>query len=224
MVVHRGRILVVDDEQPMRALLRLYLTREGYDVIEAADGRRALELVSDAAPDLVLLDLMLPEIDGFELLRRLRQETDVPVIMLTARGEETNRVAGLELGADDYVLKPFSTPEVIARVRARLRRHAPAARTHAPVTVGALELELASRSCRVDGNPVALTRREFDLLAVMAAQPGRVFTRDQLLDAAWSSRFVCTKTVDVHVCGLRRKLSGRVPIQALRGVGYRLGG
>lgn len=219
------RILVVDDETPMRVLLRQYLTREGYQVLEAADGTRALDAARSQAPDLVLLDLMLPEVDGFELLRQIRQTSDVPIIMLTARGEETHRVAGLELGADDYVLKPFFPAEVVARVRARLRRR-PVTEAKAEATelsVGALQLDATARDCTVDGRPVQLTRREFDLLAVLASQPGRVFTREQLLDAAWgSSQYVCAKTVDVHVCCLRRKLTDRVPIEALRGVGYRL--
>jgi DNA-binding response OmpR family regulator len=165
---------------------------------------------------------MLPGLDGFELVRRMRQESTIPIILLTARGEETNRVAGLEVGADDYVVKPFSAPEVVARVRAQLRRAQGFDATVAPLRVGPIEVDPASRRCRVDGREVELTRREFDLLATLMRTPNRVYRREELLELVWGSQFLSAKTVDVHVAGLRRKLGSAVKITALRGVGYRL--
>jgi DNA-binding response OmpR family regulator len=216
-----GTILVADDEPSLRHLLRAYLVKEGFDVIEAADGAQAMGALDRHHVDLALIDVMLPEMDGFEVIRRTRRRSTVPIILVTARGEETNRVAGFELGADDYVVKPFSAPEVIARVRAHLRR-ARGLDVETVLRVGAIEVDPAARLCSVDGEPVALTRREFDLLVELLRHVGRVLTRDQLLEAAWETSFVSPKTVDVHVASLRRKIGSSLRITALRGVGYRL--
>ncbi len=221
--VNAARVLVVEDELSMRRLLRLYLTKAGFTVEEAATGREGLTMLLQGGVDLAIVDVMLPEMDGFELVREVRRSSSVPLILLTARGEETSRVAGLELGADDYVVKPFLPHEIVARVRAHLRR-ARGFGTGAGGTLqtGTVELDPYGRKVTVAETAVELTRREFDLLEVLMGSPGRVFTRDQLLDEAWGSRFVSEKTVDVHINGLRRKLGGAVRISALRGVGYRL--
>ncbi|MEP6909419.1 MAG: response regulator transcription factor [Actinomycetota bacterium] len=217
-----ARVLVVDDERALRRLLRLYLSKEGLAVAEAENGADALSLLRRGGVDLALVDVMLPEVDGFEVVRRIRQESTIPIILLTARGEETNRVAGLELGADDYVVKPFSPPEVIARVRAQLRRAQQFAAEESLLRRDGVELDRAERRCLVHGKPVELTRREFDLLATLLEHPGRVYTREQLLAAAWGTTFVSEKTIDVHIAGLRRKLGDAIAITALRGVGYRV--
>lgn len=218
-----ARILVVDDEPSMRRLLRLYLTKAGFAVEEAATGRQGLVALRRGGVDLAIVDVMLPEIDGFEVVRQARRSTPVPVIMLTARGEESSRVAGLELGADDYVVKPFLPYEVVARVRAHLRRaRGLAADDGGMLRAGTVQLDSRGRRCTTAGTAVDLTRREFDLLETLMGNPGRVFTREQLLDEVWGSRFVSEKTVDVHIVGLRHKLSGGVRISTLRGVGYRL--
>lgn len=218
-----ARVLVVDDEYPLRRLLRTYLEKDGFAVLEADDGLDALGLVRRGSVDLALVDVMLPELDGFELVRRVRQESTIPIILLTARGEETNRVAGLELGADDYVVKPFSAPEVVARVRAQLRRAQGFDDAGDRVLrVGTVEVDLGSRRCRVAGREVELTRREFDLLARLMRSPGHAHTREELLEVVWGSEYLSPKTVDVHIAGLRRKLGPALDITALRGVGYRL--
>ncbi len=218
----RARVLVVDDERALRRLLRLYLSKEGFAVTEAENGSDALSLLRGGGIDLALVDVMLPEVDGFEVVRRIRQESTIPIILLTARGEETNRVAGLEVGADDYVVKPFSAPEVIARVRAQLRRAQGFAAEESVLRRDGVELDRAERRCLIHGRPVELTRREFDLLATLLEYPGRVYSREQLLAAAWGTTFLSEKTVDVHVAGLRRKLGDALAITALRGVGYRV--
>ncbi len=215
-------MLVADDEKALRRLLRLYLGKEGFTVVEAADGLEAIARIHAGGIDVALVDVMLPELDGFEVVRRIRRESSIPVILITARGEEVNRVTGLELGADDYVVKPFSAPEVVARVRAQLRRMRGFAPADSILRSGEVELDRLERTCRVRGEPVELTRREFDLLAVLLDQAGRVQTREQLLEAAWGTSFLSEKTVDVHVASLRRKLGEAIEISALRGVGYRL--
>ncbi len=215
-------VLVADDEKALRRLLRLYLGKEGFTVVEAADGLEAIARIHAGGIDVALVDVMLPELDGFEVVRRIRRESSIPVILITARGEEVNRVTGLELGADDYVVKPFSAPEVVARVRAQLRRMRGFAPADSILRSGEVELDRLERTCRVRGEPVELTRREFDLLAVLLDQAGRVQTREQLLEAAWGTSFLSEKTVDVHVASLRRKLGEAIEISALRGVGYRL--
>jgi DNA-binding response OmpR family regulator len=220
----KARILVVDDERALRHLLEVYLAKEGFEVLEAADGEQALTLLGDCRVDLAVVDVMLPGMDGFEVVRRIRARSSIPIILLTARGEETNRVAGLEIGADDYVVKPFSAPEVVARVRAHLRREHEYVEQSPVLRVGAVEIDPASRRCTLQGRPVDLTRREFDLLAVMAENVGLALSRAQLLDAGWDLTYVSPKTVDVHVAGLRRKLGDAISISTLRGTGYRLEG
>jgi DNA-binding response OmpR family regulator len=219
-----GCVLVVDDEANIRRLLRGYLQNSGFQVLEAANGTDALTELRSREIDVALVDVMLPEVDGLEVVRRIRAESSVPIILVTARGEESSRVAGLEVGADDYVVKPFFPTEVVARVRAQLRRVRGALEEQAPLRLGSLELDPESRRCLIDGRPVELTRREFDLLATLLERPEAAISRDKLLDIAWGSRFLSPKTVDVHVASLRRKLGDAVRIEAVRGVGYRLTG
>lgn len=220
--MNAGRILVVDDELSLRRLMRLYLGKAGFAVQEASTGSQALAALRRGDIDLAIVDVMLPEVDGFEVVRQARRNSSIPIILLTARGEEASRVAGLEVGADDYVVKPFLAHEVVARVRAQLRRARGFDADAATLRVGLVELDRRARRCAVAGAGVELTRREFDLLETLLASPGRAFTRDQLLDEVWGSRFVSEKTIDVHIVGLRRKLGGALRISTLRGVGYRL--
>ena len=220
--MNAARILVVDDELSLRRLIRLYLVKAGFAVEEAATGPEALAVLRRGDIDLAIVDVMLPDVDGFEVVRQARRSSSIPIILLTARGEESSRVAGLEIGADDYVVKPFLAHEVVARVRAQLRRARGFEGDPATLRVGVIELDRRARRCTVGGDGVELTRREFDLLQTLLASPGRVYTRDQLLDEAWGSRFVSEKTVDVHIVGLRRKLGAALRISTLRGVGYRL--
>ncbi len=221
------RVLVVDDEPMVREVLARYLAKEGYAVDVAEDGEEALAAYARAVPDLVLLDLMLPRVDGLEVFRRIRAQAPTAVIMLTARGEETDRVVGLELGADDYVTKPFSPREVVARVRAVLRRSA-APRGEPPqvVVAGDLEIDGPKRELRRSGSPVRLTRKEFDLLALLASNPGRAFSRSELLEEVWDFAWDGdTSTVTVHVRRLREKIeddpSNPVHLTTVWGVGYR---
>jgi len=217
-----ARILIVDDELSLRRLMRLYLTKAGFTVAEASTGPEALAALRRGDVDLAIVDVMLPEVDGFEVVRQARRNSSIPIILLTARGEEASRVAGLELGADDYVVKPFLAHEVVARVRAQLRRARGFETDAAALRVGMVELDRRARRCSIHGAAVELTRREFDLLGALLANPGRAYTRDQLLDEVWGSRYVSEKTVDVHIVALRRKLGDAVRISTLRGVGYRL--
>jgi two-component system alkaline phosphatase synthesis response regulator PhoP len=219
-------ILVVDDEARIVKLVRDYLERAGFDVLTASDGKTALQMARREQPDLIVLDLMLPGVDGLDVCRRLRRESGVPIIMLTARVEEADRVVGLELGADDYVTKPFSPRELVARVRATLRR---ASGEVGPVTVlraADLELDTAALTATVAGQPVDLTPTEFELLAALIRQPGRIFSRDQLLDAVHGVAFDgYDRSIDSHIKNLRRKLEldPRQPryIQTVYGRGYR---
>jgi DNA-binding response OmpR family regulator len=217
------RVMVIDDEEPLRHLIRLYLEKEGWEVVEAGGGGEALDAFEAEGADVAVVDVMLPEMDGLELVRRIRRTSHIPIIMLTARGEEASRVAGLEVGADDYVVKPFSMLELVARVRAQLRR---VGEFSAPAGNGGpadgLELDRAARRCEVHGRPVELTRREFDLLCTLGDHAGHALSREQLLGEAWGTTFISAKTVDVHVASLRKKLGAAVEITALRGVGYRL--
>ncbi len=217
-----ARILVVDDELSLRRLMRLYLMKAGFAVDEASTGPEALAVLRRGDIDLAIVDVMLPGVDGFEVVRQARRSSSIPIILLTARGEEASRVAGLEIGADDYVVKPFLAHEVVARVRAQLRRARGFEPDDGTLQVGVVELDRRARRCTVRGATVELTRREFDLLETLLASPGRAYTRDQLLDQAWGSRYVSEKTVDVHIVGLRRKLGDALRISTLRGVGYRL--
>jgi DNA-binding response OmpR family regulator len=217
-----GRVLVADDEEALRRLLRAYLAREGLDVVEADNGLDALAHVRRGDVDVALLDVMMPGLDGFELVRRIRASSSIPVILLTARGEEASRVAGLEIGADDYVVKPFSAPEVVARVRAQLRRRHGLEPQRPPLRAGGVELDVEARRCLVDGREVVLTRRQFDLLATLMENAGRACSRERLLHDVWGSEYLEPKTVDVHVAALRRALGAALRITTLRGVGYRL--
>jgi two-component system alkaline phosphatase synthesis response regulator PhoP len=222
-------ILIVDDEVRIVKLVRDYLVRAGFDVLEARDGAEALALARAEKPDLIVLDLMLPAVDGLDVCRRLRRQSGVPIIMLTARVEEADRIVGLELGADDYVTKPFSPRELVARVRATLRR---ASGDVGPTTVvRALDVELdtASLTATVGGKPVDLTPTEFQVLLVLVRQPGRIFRREQLLEAVHGVSFEgYDRSVDSHIKNIRRKieLDPRQPryIQTVYGVGYRFGG
>ena len=221
-----GRILVVDDEAPILDLVRGYLERDGFEVDTAADGPAGLAAVRAGNPDVVVLDVMLPGIDGIEVCRQLRTFSNAYVLMLTARGEEIDRIMGLTVGADDYLVKPFSPRELVARVKALLRRPRAEAPV-APATPAGLDLDAPRRTVRVDGVPVELTALEFDLLAVLARDPGVVIRRQALLDRVWGPAFVADDhLVDVHVANLRRKL-GDDParprfVETIRGVGYRL--
>lgn len=220
----RGHILVVDDERAIRRLLRMYLTDAGYTVGEAADGQQALDQVRQGGIDLVLLDLMLPQIGGLEVCERVREANGyVPIIMVTAMGDEESRVAGLERGADDYVTKPFSPRELVARVRAVLRRIAAPEESTGVIESGGVTLELESRRCTYSGAEIALTRLEFDLLAELAGHPRTVFSRDRLLEKVWGYQNpIGGKTVDVHIANIRRKLEGWQGLVAVRGVGYKV--
>jgi DNA-binding response OmpR family regulator len=222
--VSEQTILVVDDEEAIAEAVRARLESEGYRVVAAADGPDAIAAHAEHHPDLVVLDLMLPGMDGLEVCKRIRERSRVPVIMLTAKGDETDRVVGLELGADDYVPKPFSPRELLARLRAVLRRSSPEA-VDASLVVGDIAVEVTSRQVRVGGNPVDLTGIEFDILLALARRPGRVVPRDTLLSQAGRDDVsVGDRTVDVHVSHLRRKLGDdpRSPklIKTVRGVGY----
>ena len=219
-------ILVVDDEPKITRLVRDYLESAGFAVTSAIDGQEALMRVRTERPDLVILDLGLPHLDGLDVTRRLRQDGEVPIIMLTARDDETDKVIGLELGADDYVTKPFSPRELVARVRAVLRRRERSGAADR-LTAGALVLDVPRMRLEVDGRPVELTATEFALLAAMARQPGRVFTRSQLLDAIHGVAFESyERAVDAHVRNIRRKIEAdpHQPRHLLTvyGVGYRL--
>jgi len=222
-------ILLVDDEDSVQKLLTYPLERDGFRVVQARDGEQALRMFGDEHIDLVVLDLMLPKVDGLEVCKRLRADSNVPIIMLTARGEELDKVLGLELGADDYITKPFSIREFRSRVRALLRRAGlPRERAREAETIesGELRIDPARRTVELGGEPVQLTYVEFELLRALAAQPGRVFSRRMLLEALWKSAdYRDPRTIDVHVRHLREKLERdpREPeyIFTVRGVGYR---
>ena len=222
-------VLVVDDEPTIVEIVARYMERAGYETHQAGDGPEALRLAELHRPDLVVPDLMLPGLDGLEVMRRLHERPGrrIAVILLTARGEESDRLVGLRDGADDYVVKPFSPAELVARVDAVLRRVAPPVAEEPPIEHGPLRLEPATRRAFLDGEELALTMREFDLLAYLAAHPGRVYSRDQLMEAVWGEPFFNdTSTVTVHVRRLRAKL-GDDPaaprfIETVWGVGYRL--
>ena len=221
-----ARILVVDDEPKIVQLVRDYLEHGGFEVLTARDGREALMRARRERPDLVVLDLGLPEVDGLDVTRALRREADVPLIMLTARDSETDKIVGLELGADDYLTKPFSPRELVARVRAVLRRHARDG-SEEQITVGDLTLDVPRLQATVAGQRVALTATEFELLATMARQPGRVFTRSQLLDAIHGQALESyERAIDAHVKNIRRKVEPdpRHPqyLLTVYGVGYRV--
>lgn len=223
-------VLVVDDEKKLRNLLRDYLEREGYAVLEAADGQMALDVARAARPDLVVLDLGLPGLPGDEVARLLRRDSDLPIVMLTAKASENDRVAGLRLGADDYVVKPFSPRELVARIEAVLRRsQTPTNESSGDVSYGdgRLRIDTERREVRCDGSLTDLTRSEFDLLVVLASRPGRAWTRLELVSRVQGHAFdAYERTIDVHVKNLRRKLGDTPPFHlvcTVAGVGYKLG-
>jgi DNA-binding response OmpR family regulator len=219
-----GVVLVVEDEQAIADLVRAYLKRDGFEPIWARSGEEALEELGRHPVRLVVLDIGLPGIDGFEVCRRLRARTAVPILMLSARDDEVDRVAGLEAGADDYVTKPFSPRELVARVKAILRRAGSGATAvdGGALALGEVELDRAARTVRVASEPVELTAREFDLLAALLAHPGVVLSRERLLTLVWGGEFAGgTRTVDVHVAQLRAKLGRPELIETVRGSGYK---
>jgi phosphate regulon transcriptional regulator PhoB len=226
----QGRVLVVEDERDVADLIRYNLTKEGYDVVVAPTGADALKQAREVHPDLVLLDIMVPQLNGWEVCRRLKQDVEtknIPVIMVTGRVEEGDKVLGFEMGADDYVTKPFSPRELLARIRAVARRGRPGdTEKKVHLKIGELEIDRYRFEIRMKGRPVELTPKEFELLAILAGAPGRVFGREELLDAVWGrDGFVEPRTVDVHVARLRAKFTAaKLPapgLETVRGVGYR---
>ncbi len=220
------KILIIEDEPAIVELVTLYLRKEGFDVVSARDGLEGLIVAKDQRPDLVLLDLMLPELDGWEVCKRLRQDSDIPIIMLTARGDDVDKIVGLELGADDYVTKPFNPRELVARIKAVLRRAQTPVGQHIKgiLHLGDLSIDAARREVRVQDQVIPLRTKEFDLLHTLAQYPGMVFTREQLLSRVWGYDYAGnTRTVDVHIAQLRQKLpSTQVHIETVWGVGYKL--
>ncbi|MBC6936144.1 MAG: DNA-binding response regulator [Chloroflexi bacterium] len=220
-------IFLVDDEQHIIDLAKMYLEQANYTVTSTTDGQIALARILAEKPALVVLDLMLPGLDGWEVCRRVRAQSDVPIIMLTARTEDVDRIVGLELGADDYLTKPFNPRELVARVRAILRRASPrpaAADEGTPIVIGNLSIYPERRLALVENRPVDLRMKEFDLLLALAQNPGVVFSREKLLDVVWGFDFAGeTRTVDVHIAHLRHKLAGmQAGIETVWGVGYKL--
>lgn len=227
MYEHAGTILVVEDEEPVRELLRLYLEKEGFQVEIAVDGEEAMLKFSGSRPDLILLDIMLPKVDGWAVCREIRKQSSTPIIMLTARGEELDRVLGLEMGADDYITKPFSPREMVARVKAVLRRvQQTGVRKNAEViTLPGLVIDNSAKQVEMNGKVVPTPPKEFDLLWFFACNPGQVFTREQLLQQIWEYDYMGDpRTVDTHIKRLREKLSantGRRYIKTVWGRGYK---
>jgi DNA-binding response OmpR family regulator len=220
--MEKGTILVVEDEANIADLVDLYLAREGYRVLKQATGEGALDAVRDHRPRLVVLDIGLPDIDGLEVCRRIRATGNLPVIFLTARGDEVDRVLGLELGADDYLTKPFSPAELVARVKAVLRR-VDGAQPSDIVQAGRVTIDGGRREIRIDDTPVDFTTKEFDLLRFLAERPGLALSRQQILDGVWGyDWFGDVRTVDVHIAQVRKKLGDAGTITTVRGVGYRM--
>jgi DNA-binding response OmpR family regulator len=221
------RILIVDDDVTVAEILSRYLVREGYEVESVGDGRLAVERTQSRVPDLILLDLMLPRMSGLDVCRRVRRFTQVPIIMLTARGEEDERVFGLRLGADDYIVKPFSPREVTARVGSVLRRALDGRSDEQAkqIRIGDLEIDLRARALSVAGEPVTLTAREFDLLSFLAQNPSQVFRREELLERVWGQTLGETATVTVHIRRLRAKIepdpASPTHLETVWGIGYR---
>jgi len=217
------RVLIVEDDDAIATPLAKGLEREGLAVDRVETGNDALDLSAASRFDVVLLDLGLPDRDGFDVCRELRARSDVPIIVVTARGEESDRVVGLELGADDYVVKPFGLRELIARIRAVSRRATARTGTHEPLRVGTLELDERARRATLAGEDLALTPKEFDLLVALARDPGAALSRRRLLEDVWETTWYgSSKTIDVHVAALRRKLGDAGWIETVRGVGFRL--
>jgi len=218
-----GVAVVIEDDEAISALVGSYLAQAGFEVVRESSAERGVEAVERRRPRIVVLDLGLPDADGLDLCRSLREGGDVPILILSARDEEVDRIVGLELGADDYVTKPFSPRELVARVRAVLRRVEPAPRESPVLEVGELRVDVQARSATFEGSQLALRTLEFELLAELARQPGRVVTRARLLDRVWGMSFAGgTRTVDVHVAQLRKKLGHPGLVETVRGVGYRL--
>lgn len=217
-------VLVVDDEQNIRELARMYLEQDGYQVAMARDGAEALRQVQALRPALMVLDLMLPEVDGWEVCRRVRAFSDLPILILTARDEDVDKIVGLELGADDYLTKPFNPRELVARVRAILRRVGRSAEQGRPLHVGNVVIDPARREVIVGGQVVTLRSKEFDLLLTLAEHRGFVLSREKLLELVWGYDFPGqTRTVDVHIAQLREKLApSTVAIETVWGIGYKL--
>jgi DNA-binding response OmpR family regulator len=223
------RLLLVEDDEHVAAALVAVLGKHGFDVARARSGEEALSLLNDRAFDVVLLDLGLPDLDGFEVCGRIRRVSAVPVIMVTARADVRSRIHGLNLGADDYVVKPYDTGELLARIHAVSRRTppepvpGPGEKRTGALVLGPITVELATRLVSVDGRPVALTRKEFDLLALLAQRPGVVFRREQIISDVWRTSWEGTgRTLEVHVASLRAKLRRPELVETVRGVGYRL--
>lgn len=225
------KILVVDDEQRIIDLAQMYLEQEGYTVSSSNNGKEAYQKIVDSPPSLIVLDLMLPGMDGWEICRRVRADSDVPIIMLTARSDDIDKIVGLELGADDYLTKPFNPRELVARVKAILRRQsavdrrgAASASTGSIITHKNLMIDPERRMVKVDNQPVDLRMKEFDLLLTLAKDPGLVFSREKLLEIVWGYDFAGeTRTVDVHIAHLRHKLEGmQAQVETVWGVGYKL--
>jgi DNA-binding response OmpR family regulator len=221
--MEHGTIVVADDESNIAELVDLYLTREGYRVVQAATGQATLDAVERSRPRLVVLDVGLPDIDGLEVCRRLRRTSSIPVIFLTARDGEIDRILGLELGADDYMTKPFSPGELVARVKAVLRRVDGGGAAAEVVQAGNVAIDVARREVRVDDVVVEFTTKEFELLRFLAERPGLALSRQQILDGVWGyDWFGDARTVDVHIAQVRKKIGAAVPITTVRGLGYRL--
>ncbi len=221
-----NKVLIVDDDERIREIVCLYLEAEGFDVYQAEDGNKALEMVRKDNPDLVILDLMMPGLDSWTVCKTMRKETKIPIIMLTAKGEENDRVLGLDLGADDYVVKPFSPRELSALVKAVLRRVEGEESKEHILSHPGLKINQMTREVEVNGINVKLTAKEFDLLLYLAKQPGGIYSRDQLLNMVWENDYCGdSRTVDTHVNHLRSKLESQVGhsdiIQTVRGVGYK---
>jgi DNA-binding response OmpR family regulator len=222
MATTGGRVLIAEGGRRLRQLIAASLRGDGFQVLEASSGLEALLLLRRGTVDIALVDPMLSEIDGLELVRRVRRESTVPIIILTASQDEAARIAGLDAGADDYIVKPLSMPEVTARVRAQLRRARGFRTEQTVLRTGELELDLEARRCTASGREVELTRREFDLLGALLRYPARIHAREQLLELVWGTDAISPKTVDVHVAALRRKLGSVISIATERGLGYRL--
>lgn len=218
------KVLLVDDEPNIIELAKLYLERDGYEVEAANTGQDALSKFVTAAPDIIILDLMLPDMDGFEICRRIRMKSDVPILMLTARTDGTDRVVGLELGADDYLIKPFDPRELVARIRAILRRYQAGLRPSDAMEIGDVRIDTARHEVTIAGEPVYLRTKEFSLLVALAQNLGIVMTRDKLLELVWGFEYFGeTRTVDVHINHLRDKLADSgATIETIRGMGYKM--
>ncbi|MCL4472791.1 MAG: response regulator transcription factor [Actinobacteria bacterium] len=224
MTVNKSSILVIEDEESIASFVSMYLKKEGFSVDVAGTGSFGLKLAKENSPRVILLDLMLPDIDGFEVCRRLRHDSDVPIIMLTARDAATDKVVGLELGADDYITKPFDPRELVARVKSVLRRSEAASRGEdAVITVGEVTLHPGRREVQVGGEEVKLTAKEFELLHFLMINQGLALSRRQLLEQVWGYDFYGdTRTIDVHINQVRKKLGDAVRIETVRSVGYKL--